>query len=181
MLILAVLCTIVIGWLFGGRLSRFESAELKWLPIPLAALLLQGLLPFLPGGSGAPVVGSYALLLIFLWRNRHLKKTALFAAFGSISNALVILANGFRMPVSTHALDVLTPAGISKLASGSIPMYTLANEQTRFLFLGDVFYLPLPILGGFASIGDILLSLGLFFCILKIMSPGRLPDCLTKG
>lgn len=181
MLILAVFCAAVVGWLSGGRLSRFESAGLRWLPLPIAALLLQGFLHLLPDASGVFVAGSYTLLLIFLWKNRHLKKTAIFASLGSISNVLVILVNGFRMPVSRKVLEELSPSGVSLLTSGAIPMYTLASGKTHLLFLSDVFYLPLPLLSGFASVGDFLLALGLFFCILKVMAPERLPEFLING
>lgn len=182
MLILAVLCAVCAGYLSGGRLSRYESAGLSWLGLPVAGLLMQEvLLPRVPALHGLLVPLSYGLLLVFLWKNRHLRKTALLCGLGWGCNALVICANGFRMPVSARAAAHLSPAGLEKLASGEIPMYLLSSADTRFAFLGDVLYCPLPLVSGFASAGDLLLAAGLFFCLLRVMDPVRLPPWLKSG
>lgn len=182
MLILAVLCAIALGYLTGGRLSRYEGADLTWLGLPVAALLIQEvLLPRLTPFHSLLVPLSYALLLLFLWKNRHLRKTALLCGLGWGCNTLVICANGFRMPVAAWAVSHLSPEGASSLAAGEIPMYTLADEHTRLLFLGDVLYCPLPLLSGFASVGDLLLAAGVFFCLLRVMDPVRLPRWLKSG
>ncbi len=182
MLILSVLCSIAVGWLSGGRLSRYEDAGLTWLGLPVAGLLMQEvLLPRLTGLHALLVPLSYALLFLFLWRNRHLVKTALLCGLGWGCNALVICANGFRMPVSAGAAAHLSPQGLAALTAGEIPMYALAGPETRLLFLGDVLYCPLPLLGGFASVGDLLLAAGLFFCLLRVMDPTRLPRWMKSG
>ena len=182
MLILSVLCSIAVGWFSGGRLSRYEDAGLTWLGLPVAGLLMQEvLLPRLTGLHALLVPLSYALLFLFLWRNRHLVKTALLCGLGWGCNALVICANGFRMPVSAGAAAHLSPQGLAALTAGEIPMYALAGPETRLLFLGDVLYCPLPLLGGFASVGDLLLAAGLFFCLLRVMDPTRLPRWMKSG
>lgn len=182
MLILSVLCSIAVGWLSGGRLSRYEDAGLTWLGLPVAGLLMQEvLLPRLTGLHALLVPLSYALLLLFLWKNRHLRKTALLCGLGWGCNALVICANGFRMPVAAGAAAHLSPEGLARLTAGEIPMYALAGGDTRLLFLGDVLYCPLPLLSGFASVGDLLLAVGLFFCLLRVMDPVRLPRWLKSG
>lgn len=147
----------------------------------MAALLLQGALPLLPSLAPLLVALSYLLLLLFVFLNRHLHKTAIFAGLGGFCNALVIFSNHFRMPVSSRALSQLSPEGVSSLLNGDIPMYCLAGPDTRFLFLGDILHCPLPLIGGFASLGDILLAIGVFFCILKLMGPVRLPGWMVSG
>ena len=68
MLIFAVLCSIAVGWLSGGRFSRYEGAGLTWLGLPVAGLLMQEvLLPRLTGLHALLVPLSYGLLLLFLW------------------------------------------------------------------------------------------------------------------
>ena len=180
MLILAVLCAICVGYLAGGRLSRFEGAGLAWLGLPVAALLLQELLlPRLTGLHFLLVPLSYALLFLFLWRNRHLVKTALLCGLGWGCNALVICANGFRMPVSAGAAAHLSPQGLAALTAGEIPMYALAGPDTRLWLLGDILYVPF--LRGFASIGDLLLAAGVFFCLMAVMAPTSLPRWIRRG
>lgn len=181
MLSLAFCCALAAGWCAGGRLSRFEGAGLRWLVLPVLSLLLQALSPHLVPLTGVLVLFSYLLLLLFLWKNRALRKTALFAGLGSLCNALVIAANGFRMPVAAGAANHLSPETAAQLIGGEIPMYTLAGDTARLLFLGDVLYCPIPFFEGFASVGDILLALGIFFCLMRVMSPSRLPRWLCSG
>ena len=182
MLIAAMLCSVCVGYLFGGRLSRYEAAGLNWLGLPVAGLLIQeAFLPRFASLHWVLVPLSYALLLLFLWKNRHLQKTALLCGLGWGCNALVICANGFRMPVAAWAATHLSPEGLARLSSGEIPMYALADSDTHLLFLGDVLYCPLPFLNGFASIGDLLLAAGLFFCLLRVMDPAHLPHWLKSG
>ena len=181
MLILTLCCALVVGWAAGGRLSRWEAAGLRALPLPVLALLLQGLQGLLPVLAGGLVLLSYLLLALFLWWNRALRKTALLSGLGCLSNALVISVNGLRMPVSARAMACLSPAGAARLAAGEIPMYALAGADTRLGSLGDMLYCPFPLLGGFASVGDLLLAAGIFFCLLRLMAPPRLPRWMVSG
>ena len=182
MLILSVLCSVILGYLSGGRLSRYEGAGLTWLGLPVIGLLMQEvLLPRLTGLHALLVPLSYVLLLLFLWKNRHLRKTALLCGLGWACNALVICANGFRMPVAAGAAAHLSSEALAKLVAGEIPMYALADTDTNLLFLGDILYCPLPFLSGFASVGDLLLAAGLFFCLLRVMDPAHLSRWLKSG
>ena len=176
MLILAVLLALVLGWCTGGRLARLEELELRMLWLPVAAILLQRL-------TVAPwaLLLSYLLLLLFCLCNRRLRKSALCLAAGSLCNLVVIAANSWRMPVAAWALDHLSPTVAEALLAGQIPMYAAAGPDTRLLFLGDVIYCPIPLIGGFASVGDLLLMAGVFFCVLAIMAPPRLPRALCSG
>ncbi|NCB62596.1 MAG: hypothetical protein EOM52_03120 [Clostridia bacterium] len=176
MLVFSVLLALTAGWCSGGRLSRYESAGLRILPLPAAALLLQRL-------CAAPwaLLLSYGLIFIFLCFNRHLKKTALLMGAGSLCNLAVIAANGWRMPVAAWAVDHLSAQGAADLAAGRIPIYAPAGPETRLLFLGDVLYCPIPLFRGFASPGDLLLAAGLFFCLMAVMAPERLPKWMRAG
>ena len=48
-------------------------------------------------------------------------------------------------------------------------------------FLGDILYCPIPFFRGFASVGDLLLAAGVFFCLMAVMNPGRLPRWVKSG
>lgn len=186
MLILAVLLAILLGRCTGGQLARFENLILRFPLLPPVALLLQ----VVPGWFSAKsydvwgwvlILCSYLLLFIFLWVNRKLKKTALFLFAGSLCNLFVISANGWRMPVSQAAIHELSPDGLAALISGQIPMYALAGKNTALGFLGDILYCPIPIFRGFASIRDLLLAVGVFFCLIAVMSPSKLPRWMRSG
>ncbi|MPM66788.1 hypothetical protein SDC9_113699 [bioreactor metagenome] len=114
------------------------------------------------------------LLAAFLWANRRLKLPCALFGVGSLCNYIVIAANGFAMPVSSGALARLSPQGAAALLAGEIPMYRAADAATRFLFLGDVIWFPVPFFRGFASLGDLLLCAGAFFLLMTLMAPNRL-------
>ena len=91
------------------------------------------------------------------------------AALGIGLNLLVVLING-GMPV--------VPVGPSKLrdvaaaVGGSGGFYVLADQRTMLAVLGDV----LPAGNGLASIGDVLLVLGVaVFLIRAMVGPVRAP------
>ena len=128
-----------------------------------------------------PLLLSYGLIFLFLWQNRHLKKTCLLVGAGGACNLAGIAANGWRMPVASWAAALLSEQGAAALLAGEIPMYRAADASTRLLFLGDILYCPLPLFGGLASLGDILLAAGVFFCLMACMRPSRLPMWLTTG
>lgn len=176
MLILAALLSMVIGWLGGGRLANFERAGLGFLWLPMLAVLLQRF-----ALRWWTLLLSYALLLLFLWFNRRLRTMAALAAAGSLCNLLVIALNGFRMPVSRTAIAALSPQGAADLLALRIPMYAAATPATRLAFLGDVLYVRLPLVGGFASIGDVLLAAGVFCCLMCVMEPPRLRGLWRRG
>ena len=175
MFLWSVLIALAVGWTFGGRLARYEKARMRGLWMPFPAFLAQSLPNWVPAFSdGIPaavgIVICYGTLALFLFQNRRLRKTFWFAGSGTLCNFLVIALNDFCMPVSQRVLSLLSEEGARALMAGEIPMYCAAGPDTRLLFLGDI--LPLP--GGFASVGDLLLAVGAFFCILCLMRPRKI-------
>lgn len=182
MMPMAVVLALLVGWIAGGQLRRWERARLRVLPLPVAALLLQAVMQRLsPAWAPGLILLSYGLLFLFCLANLHLRKTAVLTALGAASNLVVIAANDFRMPVSPRAAAVLSPEGLEALTTLQIPMYALADPDTRLWFLGDVLYCPLPFLRGFASVGDLLLAAGVFFGLLAVMDPVFLPRWMRRG
>lgn len=176
MLALAVLLSLGAAYALGGRLGRMGEASLCGPLLPLAAWLLQGagqaLARCFSWDVLAPwvILASYGLIFCFVILNRQKKKTALFFGAGSLVNFFVIVCNGFRMPVGQQAAALLSWEGAAALEAGEIPMYALSGAHTRFAFLGDVICLPLL---GAASLGDLLLGLGVFFLVMALMRPSR--------
>ena len=178
MLILAVLCALAAGWCTGGRLSRFEGAGLRLLPLPVAALLLQR---FLPAALDAAALLRAAAGL-FGVQPASEKMTALFLGAGSLCNLTVIAANGWRMPVAAWAAALMSDEGSAALLSGAIPMYAAADAHTRLLFLGDIPLLPHPTFSGICQHRRHFAGSGRFFsCLMAVMAPSRLPRWLKCG
>ena len=87
------------------------------------------------------------------------------AALGAYSNELVRAANGGHMPVE----------GYRRMLEGfGVPSdtYTAAGAATNFAWLDDRFQLPPPF-PGIASVGDILIALGMAWLVAALVARRR--------
>lgn len=86
---------------------------------------------------------------------------------GMLANFAAIADNGFCMPVSPiiHHFPVAAETA-SMIAQGKVVGYVLVDWNTRLWFLGDT----IPLLSGLASVGDILMAVGLLIVIVTKMT-----------
>lgn len=160
---LGVAVGIAIGLVRGGRLIRLANPGYRFLGLLIASYLIMMAEVVIyrftrfDGMHGAVVQLSYGLTLLFLSFNARYLFGVLGCALGTICNLLVISLNAYRMPVGGFSGEVN--------ALG----YALADESTRLLFLGDVIRVPVPYLGGMASVGDLLLMIGVAFLVIEAM------------
>jgi len=167
---LCVLLSAVIGVCWFGSFKNFTSVDIRFLWCPVAAALAEfSMLPLWKlFGAGfkswafAPLVLSYALLFLFLFSNLRLRGTLLMAA-GAGANFAVIAANGFLMPVAS-----VPASGMTEFQS---LRYVLMTDGARLPFLAGALRLPLPLIGGYASVGDLLLAAGASVFLINIMRP----------
>ncbi len=179
-LVWVLMAAILIGYLRGGRLSRYLDRPLRWLGLPIAAFLLEMSLPLwqrLPVPEtmwlAAEVLVQYALLLLFCYLNRGHGWAVGLMALGMVCNLAAMGANGFRMPVSPLVFEhpAFAPF-LDMLRAGQLPEYVLAGYDAPLWFLGDV--LPITIGDpGMASVGDCLLGIGVFMLMQRLMGAGR--------
>jgi hypothetical protein len=162
-LLVFALLGFLLGLLSGGSLRNVSRYPLYGALLPVAAFLLKaGAAWLFVPQTGALIVCliQYILLFLFILLNHRRPAWPLFAFGGTMLNFLVIVLNGGCMPV---AAGLAGDAGerLTLLAEGRIYAYCLMDESTRLAFLGDVIRIgPAGMPLGFASIGDILLSLG---------------------
>lgn len=148
--------------LTGGRLGAMGELRLRWGPVLLAAVALQGVIlvaipHHLPGVHEPLHLLSYVLLGTFVAVNMHVRGMRSIA-LGGLCNAAVITANGGVMPVSRSALE---RAGIYPLPDRWLNANVLDNP--RLSPLGDMF--PIPVLHTVVSVGDILVAVGAILLI----------------
>ncbi len=163
-----IVLSIPVGYLMGGKLKHIKNYQTRALGLPIAAFMLEAAAPFLRKLIAAPisqwhwiiVVVEYLLLFIFCMLNIRSKPVwVVFAACAL--NFFVIALFNFQMPVAPYAVNYPEmTAVIAKIESGEYFRYTMATTDDPFWWLGDVIVVPLKRIGGFASIGDILLGLG---------------------
>ena len=87
---------------------------------------------------------------------------------GTVLTYAVRAANAFRMPVSAKALEVYAGISAQEVLARRAD-YCIADGSTRLYRLGDILYLPVPGIGGFASVGDIFIAAGICFLVIAVM------------
>ncbi len=182
-MILVVACGLAVAWgmVRGGRLLGFAGLPLRRGWIVIAALGLQ-LYPTyfreaqgegLDGARVLILIGSYLLLLVFIWENRTLPGIWLVGA-GLIANLGVMLLNGGYMPTTREAL---VQAGYAKYATAELGSHLFASKDVILSradihgwILSDLFVIPRPFpLPSVFSFGDALIAVGLFLIIQHAM------------
>lgn len=171
-LLFGIAAAVVVALLRGGNLRNLGDIHIRWAWLALLALAIQliairFMLDWLgPARVLLPV--THMVIVAVAWANRDLDGMWLLAA-GVALNLVVIAANGGFMPI-TPAL--LAQVGIAE-SIDSIELHTrlagsenliLARGETALWWLSDIIPLRFPI-GTVVSIGDILISAGIFLFI----------------
>lgn len=178
LLVAIIALSILVGFAFRGSLRRFEDLRLRWWGLAIVGLTLQ-FVP-VPGGRAgtdllvrvAVLSCSYALLVLFALMNVRLAGMPL-VLLGLLLNAAVIIPNG-GMPVSGDAVERLDRAGaLEALAEDEDPKHHLMTEDDVLQPLADRIAIPGPV-GVVASVGDLILYLGIAWIIVAVML-GRIP------
>ena len=152
---------VLAGYLAGGSLRNFDRVHVHWWVAAIGGLALQ-VVPVRrwvdDDVAVAALVGSYALLLAFVWVNRRLPAAPLLL-IGLTLNMAVITFNG-GMPVSESAIEIsggsdgTLPAAID---DGKRHVMTSSDVLTP---LADIIALPPPV-ATVLSIGDLFLYAGI--------------------
>lgn len=190
----AVALGLIIGILSRGSFSGFAvgAARFRWLPLMIAAALVQVVIFTPPVGSREIVhnIGPYVYIatilatLVFLSANRHIPGLTVILA-GTLLNATVIIANGGFMPSPESALrevgiyeEVRTiqesPDGGGLTHTNTVIAADDAglffDSGTPLLVLGDVIAIPDGIpAANVISIGDILIAIGAAIAVVRVM------------
>ena len=151
--LLVILLAIILGVLVGTvKKRKFDisciTLEKVWLAFiafgiqTVTRILSMKGLVFIAKYSQITQGVVFTLLFIVLWYNRkHLGLWII--ALGASLNALVMMVNGGRMPVSLEKLENLDmPEMIELLKSGADNKHVVMSELTKLNFLADIFYIP---------------------------------------
>jgi MFS family permease len=175
---------LVAGLLAGGSVSNVVEVRLRWMGALFLAVVvrfgteaaLTREIPLAESLRLPLLVVAYLILLTGLWANRRQPGMAI-ALVGILSNAVVIAVNGGRMPIWEPSLAAagLTLADVPSALHNLLP----ASLDGSFLVHGgpfaDVIPIPLPLVRNVASLGDVLISIGLgFFLFATVLrTPGQ--------
>lgn len=184
MLLGGIALGLVAGLLAGGSISNVMEVRLRWMGALFLAVVvrfgteaaLTREIPLAESLRLPLLVAAYLILLTGLWANRRQPGMAI-ALVGILSNAVVIAVNGGRMPIWEPSLAAagLTLADVPSALHNLLP----AGLDGSFLAHGgpfaDVIPIPLPLVQNVASVGDVLISIGLgFFLFATVLrTPGQ--------
>lgn len=165
MLLDVLMLSFLVAGVRGGRPSQLQLNRPSF--IFLAVALQVGAI-FVPQRvSQALILISYAVLVAALAGNFGRISMRLMLV-GVLLNVVVIACNYGRMPVSLPEAEKVG-VSVAPLINGTDFKRIAMSEQTRFNFLGDVIYLPVP-LRRVVSIGDLVVGLGAFMLVQEFMS-----------
>lgn len=173
LLLYAIVAGLLVGSVAGGRLSALSRLHIRWLWLAVGGLLFQFAL-FSPAvaeriGDPGPLLYVASTLVVFAVLLRNLGLPGLpVVALGAALNLLVIIGNGGYMPSDPSAWQALT--GVAAVPTVDFTNSALIGPGTTLPWLGDVFLLPRPIpLANVFSIGDVLIAVGIAWCIARSM------------
>jgi MFS family permease len=174
---LALVVGVMIAWALGARLSmlaelRFRGDVLVFASLAVQLAVFTPLRDHVPDAYVVPLhLLSYALIVGFFLLNIRVPGFWL-VGFGVISNLVVIVANGGRMPVSLETWRA-TGGDVALLVQrGFDDNNVLAGPGTHFGWLGDVFALPSGVpFAAAISIGDIAILLGMVAFVYRACAP----------
>lgn len=153
MLISSVVLGIAAGLALGGRFSRLGQLQIAWWPILIVAVALRLIAPALDPISVALYLIAFAGIGAVAIANRAVPGMLLIGG-GSALNLVVVAANG-GMPV-----DPAAAAAAGAVMPGD-RLHLALDSSSRLPLLADV--IPVPIVRGVYSAGDVLLAFGGFW------------------
>jgi uncharacterized membrane protein (UPF0136 family) len=168
-----LLVGLIVGWTRKGSLWSIVNVKVRLVWFLPVAYVLQHIAIVYTRGSlyETLVVGSYLLLGFFCIRNLKIPGV-LWMIGGVLSNFIVMLANGLRMPAYIPAVKKLAPSLIPDLIKGDYGKSIAMSSHTHLNFLGDIFtYNISPV--SLISIGDIVFGIGMVIFVQYAMTTER--------
>lgn len=171
----AITLGIAVGMLTGGSISNLFNVKFEkvWLIMSAAIIMtasqiLGKRLYFISGCALAIQGVVFSLMLAGLWFNRKYLGIKVIG-LGCFLNALVIMLNNGKMPVSYDALAKANLA--AETLEGDFKHYIVDLSQgVKLAFLADAINPPLFLgyLNKIVSIGDLVVAAGLFLLTMQI-------------
>ncbi|HOB30280.1 MAG TPA: DUF5317 domain-containing protein [Bacillota bacterium] len=174
--LVAVIISLVVGSVSGGKISRLGEIEIDRVVWIASSFLIKMASSHVLTGRFEPSSGiclslsmlTYLTLFYGLYPNLRLPGFTLLTA-GAFSNFLVIIANGGRMPVDLSHLEPGVVESQIPVLMRSLTHCQLITD-TKLKVLADIFSWRFLIIKPTTfSIGDVLMAAGVFFFVLKIM------------
>lgn len=181
MFIEIVIISVLIAFLRGGKFNNITYVRIKGIGFMIFGQVIYSIsIRYIANTNNEIsrllfsnftiiIIISFGLILYGLYKNKNISGVKI-SMLGIVLNLIPIIANDGRMPVSQNALVKLNMIDQLKILQEDIVItHTLITNSTKFKFLSDIipvkYFLPKVI-----SIGDIVLTIGIFLMIQKFMT-----------
>lgn len=175
LLLLCVILGVLGGLINKGKLSGLVG--LKGLVLPIIAFALSSIPAYwadIPYALKAILISAnYFCVFAFAVLNRKYILASILTGLGTLCNFAVIAANSFRMPISEYALIYYPDLTAEQVIAKRADYFVAVNAEAKLLILGDVICVKIPYLGGFVSVGDIFLAIGMLVLVFAAMSSAK--------
>ena len=169
----AIILGVIIGIVRNGNMRNISMLKIRGWYLIILALLLQMFTIFFSNISIVKTYGNYfyvtlAVLIILTLIINLDKKAVWIILIGALLNFVIILMNGFKMPISFQGLELAgLETMIDDIKSGSITNYMSLDEVSNWTkYFGKYITIPKPYpFAKVISIGDIFMSLGVIFFV----------------
>ncbi len=183
MLIEFLIGSLIIGMIRGGKIGRLRYISFNRISILILSLLIyMSYFHFAFRGYNIIMnytirlyIFSYVMLIIGLVLNYRFRESWLMF-IGVIMNLISFFANGRKLLVSIEGLKYtgLNDA-VNLIANQNMSLFAPISEATKYSFLSRLIALPQPYpYPQIFSLGDFVISLGLFLLIQRIMFDERI-------
>lgn len=171
MFILAIISSIIVGYLLRGRIKNLENLKISGIHLIFISFGIEFLIVmFMRKGIFSAGIITYAvdlvmylILFTFILKNKK-NPFILLMGMGFLLNSIPIFLNSGTMPVSVDAMNAV---GINSDISRE-GLYSVITEGTRVWILADI--IPFNfIVHVVVSIGDIVAAIGLILLIITGM------------
>lgn len=182
MLAEAIVISMIVGLVRGGKLSKFRDIKEKTLWFFVIGILIQSILTFSQSLIGISIIDNiltytkeillFSYLLLSIGIIINYKNKALWISFiGYILNLLAIFSNSWKKPILIEGLNLTGKLELIEIIKEkSISVYTPLVEGIKYPSLGNIIIFSDPyFLAKVVSIGDIIISIGIFVFIQDIM------------
>ena len=165
----------LIGFVLGGTARGPAGERLSVRRLPAAVALGGGLMLVstrVPNVMSATLAAA-GLVALGVWVLRHRAYHGACLVLGGLCNEIARVANGGRMPVETADLPPALRNDFAGLTRDSTT-YLVAGPGTALRWLADRF--PVPVFPGVASIGDVLVAIGIVWLAASLTMAQPSPD-----
>ena len=171
-----IIIALILGLILKGKIYRIADIKIKYIWVIFIPLILFAICRWTPLAdyqwflSGTAIIEKIILIAAAL-ANRRLPGVKIFM-IGLMINLIALSVNGGMMPASKSAIQAtFGEKYLEQALVAPHPRNTFIDSNTNLVYLCDIIpmHKPYAIVPAVDSVGDLVMTLGMFIFILAVM------------